>query len=72
MRNRLDNVHHGERVLFPEIPCSFDADWSSVVKYQDCVSGALAELVGQGVIDHEQEGRFFASAVQAFFDEQQP
>jgi hypothetical protein len=67
VRNRLYNVHPSERVLIPEIPCSFDTAWSSFAAYNACVTTALDELVTQGVLTPPQRGRLHGSAVVAYF-----
>lgn len=66
VRNRLNNVQAGARVVFPEIPCSYDGPWPSFRAYRTCVRTALSELVAAGVIQPRDKGRFYASAVQAF------
>ncbi len=67
-RNRLYGVRAGERVLFPEIPCSIDDPTFHFGSYFSCVVEALVELRGQGILSHREKVRFFASAVVAFFD----
>lgn len=68
VRNRLDNVHRGERILFPEIPCSFEGDWRTVKEYKTCVKRAVRQLLGVGAIDRQQMNRFYASAVRAYLE----
>jgi len=70
VRNRLYDVGSGERVIFPEIPCSFDGDWPSLGEYTACVTNALTDLHSAGVLDSNIIGRFVESAVRAFQDEQ--
>lgn len=70
VRNRLYGVRHGERLVFPEIPCSIDGSWSSFGAYVGCVGNALGELWAAGEINHWQKVRFFSSAVLAYFVEQ--
>ncbi len=67
-RNRLYNLKAGTDVLMPEIPCSFDADWSSPHAYKQCVKGALADLIDAGAISHRQRGRLLSSAIRAYHD----
>ncbi|MEM9290842.1 MAG: CRTAC1 family protein [Acidobacteriota bacterium] len=61
-RNRLYGVRKGDQVLFPEIPCSFDAD-VSLFEYATCLTRSLDELKGAGVLDELEAARFFASAI---------
>ena len=68
VRNRLYNVRGGREVLFPEIPCSYDASWPSLQAYKRCVRGALNELVSADVIDRHDRARFLWSAIRAFRD----
>jgi hypothetical protein len=68
-RNRFYGVKASDRVLFPEIPCSFDADWRGPAQYITCVAGELNELRRAGVIDNETSLRFYASAIRAYIDE---
>lgn len=60
-RNRLLGVRAGERLVFPEIPCSLDDQFSDP-DYANCVSSALAELVRAGVLSDEASARWFKSA----------
>ncbi len=66
MKNRLYDVAAGERVVFPEIPCSFDDSGSTLLAYQACVTDALDGLVDAGVIGPAERGRFRASAMRAW------
>jgi hypothetical protein len=68
VRNRLYNVHQFERVVFPEIPCSFDGDWDKPSEYHACVKDTLDELVQAGVLDHHDRARFLSSAMKALHD----
>lgn len=68
VRNRFYNVHSEARILFPEIPCSFDAAWPSVPAYIGCVRTALDELRDAGILDRREQARFFSSAILAFLD----
>ena len=67
-RNRLYGVRLGERVEFPEIPCSFDDDWANTGDYVTCVVSALDEIRDAGLIDNQDHVRFFLSALHAYFD----
>ena len=65
VRNRLYGVTAGERLVFPEIPCSY----RSAVRfseYKACVETAVAALVTADVIPQEQVGRFVSSALRAY------
>ncbi|MCG8457262.1 MAG: CRTAC1 family protein, partial [Holophagales bacterium] len=68
VRNRLVHVEGGEEVLFPEIPCSYDASWPSFGAYVYCVADSLDELVAAGVLGQSDRYRFLWSAIYAFFD----
>lgn len=68
VRNRLYGVRSGERVVLPEIPCSFDDRSSSRVAYGACVRGALDRLEREGVVDRRTRGRLLGSALRAFAD----
>ena len=65
--NRLYDVRAGERVLFPEIPCSFGG--GSTRAYLACVDDSLDALVGQGVLSPGDAARFRGSAARAFQEE---
>lgn len=66
VRNRLDRVRSGERILFPEIPCSYDGDWVSRRQYRTCVRQALDDLVAGGFLSAAERARFFTGAMRAF------
>lgn len=68
VRNRLYGVKNGERLVLPEIPCSFAADWPSLRAYGGCVGRALLDLSAEGVVTPRQRGRLFLSAILAFLD----
>ena len=68
VRNRLYNVRSGSRVLFPEIPCSFDDPAADFGEYLGCVVGSLTELHNAGVVNYLQKVRFFAGAVRAYVE----
>lgn len=65
VRNRLYHVMDGERVVFPEIPCSFDDDSMGEIEYAECVDGALDELVAAGQLTAAEGVRLFSSAMLA-------
>ena len=68
VRNRLHYVGRGQRVLFPEIPCSIDSD-RSVFGYSACVWKSLTELKNAGHLNKVQRFRFYASAMLAYKEE---
>jgi enediyne biosynthesis protein E4 len=70
VRNRLDDVQHGEKIAFPEIPCSYDAAWGNKGQYVACVTQALNGAKAAGWISGAEKARFLASAKRAFDDEQ--
>ena len=65
-RNRLYGARAGERIRFPEIPCSIDGAWSGPAEYAACVRSALDEIVAAGLLEPGERGRFLASALRAF------
>jgi len=70
VRNRLYGVQAGEKLTFPEIPCSFDGNWGNQGQYVSCVANALNEAGQAGLIDASAKARFLVSAKQAFDDAQ--
>jgi hypothetical protein len=66
VRNRLYGARAGERLVFPEIPCSYDDRGSGFVPYRTCVQQAVGRLAAAGVIGPADTGRFVASAFRAF------
>jgi len=68
VRNRLYNVKAGDRLTFPEIPCSYDAAWGSFQDYKGCVDGAVGELATAGVVSASQAAKLRSSAYRAFHD----
>jgi len=67
-RNRLYNVHAGERLTLPEIPCSFEDPSLGRPQYIACVRDALDGLLAAGAVDEPLAGRLMGSAVRAFED----
>jgi hypothetical protein len=65
VKNRLYGVAAGEKVRFPEIPCSFDSRQSRGA-YRACVANAVRDLHRAGAIDRAQQDRFLASALRAY------
>ena len=69
VRNRVYNVRAGERLVLPEIPCSFDAEWPTPTAYRRCVRAAITGLVDAGVIDPREGARLGSSATRAYDSE---
>jgi len=70
IRNKLYDVRAGERIIMPEIPCGYDADWDSEAQYLTCVENALNNLELAGIIDSEFKQRLIDSALLAFNGQQ--
>ncbi|WP_173391028.1 CRTAC1 family protein [Actinomadura litoris] len=66
VRNRLYGVRAGERIAFPEIPCSYTDRSVSFRRYTRCVRGALGDLVQARRLSRGQAARFYSSAVRAY------
>lgn len=66
VRNRLYNVHAGEHINFPEIPCSYDDDSQGFKDYLECVKDSVHELREQGSVTSKLAGRLVNSAVRAY------
>ena len=66
IRNRLYDARHGESIVFPEIPCSYDDAELSQKDYGRCVKRALGALVDQHEIEQRTSQRFFVSAMKAY------
>jgi len=65
-RNRLYDVKRGERLTFPEIPCSFSGNWKDFGQYNSCVRHAINDLRKARIITEDQGERIANSAVRAF------
>ena len=65
-RNRLYDVHAGERIIFPEIPCSYSDATVGFAEYRACVDSALIELTNASVLRPADAARFLSSALRAF------
>jgi len=70
VRNRLYDVEHGEKIAFPEIPCSYDGNWGNKGLYVACVTHALNDAKAAGLISNQAKARFLHSAKRAFDEEQ--
>jgi hypothetical protein len=66
VRNRLYDVRHGERIVLPEIPYSFDVPGLGAAEYEARVGRALDQLVEAGVLSQAERARLLASARRAF------
>jgi hypothetical protein len=67
-RNRLYDVQAGERLLLPEIPCSFDANWGTFGHYNACVMQALNGYKDAGIITAAEKNRLRDSARRAYHE----
>lgn len=70
-RNRLYDVKEGERIRFPEIPCSYSDQRRHdkrrhFSEYNRCVSTSLRKLADKGMLDRHMERRLYTSAILAF------
>jgi len=66
VRNRLYRVRPGERLVVPEIPCSYDDTEKQHKVYRRCVKNALEDYYRRGIVDHRMQARLYASAMTAF------
>jgi len=65
-RNKLYDVHAGERLTLPEIPCSYTDTNTSFINYKNCVTDALNNLTTTGHITPQLAHRLHSSAIRAF------
>ncbi|XRQ14277.1 FG-GAP repeat domain-containing protein, partial [Actinomadura welshii] len=65
VRNKLYGVRAGERITFPEIPCSYDGSMPRRT-YKRCVDRALDDVVKAGKLSRRDARRFFVSAMIAY------
>ena len=65
-RNRFYGLRASERLVLPEIPCSYDGAWTSKHEYKRCVKKALKELSRAGVITKRLKRRLMKSAMRAY------
>lgn len=68
-KNRLYDVQDGEKITFPEIPCSYAGGFPSKNAYRQCVDTAIASLRTSNVLTTSQAARFKSSAYKAWDDE---
>ena len=66
VRNRLYDVHKSERIVFPEIPCSYMDNWGNRRDYAECVNKSLKKIVKSGLLERKDARRFLKSAMKAF------
>ncbi len=66
IRNRLYNVHAGEHITIPEIPCSYDDKSTGFRTYLHCVVDSVHELHDKGSISRKFAHRLIKSAVRAY------
>lgn len=66
VRNRVYDVSSEERLVVPEIPCSYDGDWANRGEYTSCVNQALNGYVQAGAISPADRERLRSSAERAF------
>ncbi len=73
VRNRLYDVAAGERILFPEIPCSFDGNWPNRQAFRLCVRDALKTYRHPSVdwISNPDDFKRFEDSMLRAFDEAQ-
>ena len=67
VRNRLYNVHAGEKLVLPEVPCSYDS--ADKHAFQNCLKDALDALRNAGVIDANLRARLLSSGNKAWAEE---
>ena len=66
VRNRVYNVHPGEHIVLPEIPCSVDDQrfW----RYARCVINSLQAYRHEKIINRTEAKRLRRSAIRAWFE----
>jgi hypothetical protein len=67
VRNKLYNVRAKERIVFPEIPCSYDDKSMTFYQYNLCLKKSLIKLLKHNVIKNREARRFFWSAIRAYY-----
>jgi enediyne biosynthesis protein E4 len=63
-RNRLYNVFDGEKLTFPEIPCSYEDP--DLVPYLQCLISSLQDLSDADVISSPMKARLLSSGIRAW------
>jgi enediyne biosynthesis protein E4 len=66
VKNKVYDVRNGERLVMPEIPCSYDGAWPSFQDYKRCVREALDDFVAARVIRSKDRSRLENSAIRAY------
>lgn len=66
VRNRLYGINEFERIVFPEIPCSYTGEWEEKSKYVKCVEKAIEEVIEADMLNPKEAKRFRKSAIKAF------
>lgn len=65
-RNRIYNVNANQTLTLPEVPCSYDGQWSSYKEYSHCVKVSLDQLEQEGVIKRSDSKMLYKSARRAY------
>lgn len=65
VRNRLYHVHQNDRIVFPEIPYSYDDLSVNAKTYRRGVFRSVVRLVKKGVLSRREAARFYVSALKA-------
>lgn len=65
-RNHLDNAGAGERIIFPEIPCSLGGKWTNRDEFTSCLDTSLGKIRSAHLIDDAAAARFRESMLGAF------
>lgn len=68
VRNRLYDVEAGEKLVFPEIPVSFEGEFDGLADYEMEVQAAIDDLVVAEVLTELEGDRFLNSSIRAFKD----
>ncbi|HHH44594.1 MAG TPA: CRTAC1 family protein [Gammaproteobacteria bacterium] len=66
VRNRFYGLRASERLVLPEIPCSYTTAWDSAHDYRHCVTRALRELSRAGKLPRGLKKRLMKSAMRAY------
>lgn len=67
VRNKLYDIRPGERITFPEIPCSYSGSLS-LKRYTGCVVRSLDHLTRGQQLTRREATRFLTSAVRAYVE----
>lgn len=66
VRNRMYNVQAGDKIVFPEIPCSYADTRMHESSYVHCVQRSVNKLERKGYIDTQTKHKILTSAVRAY------